>query len=368
MNQAPQAQPAAAAAQTAMIRRQIRRELPPEAFKPRPLRAFTALAIVAANATAGIILATTSLPVVASLLLSALSGCMYASLFFLGHEAGHGAVVKSRSAQDVLMWAAFSIFLLPPTLWRVWHNKVHHMFTNHKDYDPDNFGTLSSYNEFRSVRVVEALTPGSGRWLGLVYLPLWFTIHTQVVLWVQSRRCRGFESLGRTRASAESLCMAALWVSLAVQLGVRSSLLLIIIPMMAANAIIMSYIATNHLLRPLVDYSDPLESSMSVTTYRWLDLIHFNFSHHVEHHLFPSMSSRFAPLVRIKLRRYAKGRYLAVPHLRALLWVFRTPRIHEEHALVDAAAHSRSTPLADVDGALVSLSIAATPSEVSDEA
>jgi fatty acid desaturase len=349
-----------------MIRLQIRRELPPEAFKPRPLRAFTALAIVATNVTAGVILATSSLPVVVCLLLSVLSGCMYASLFFLGHEAGHGAIVKSRTAQDVLMWAAFSIFLLPPTLWRVWHNKVHHIYTNHKDYDPDNFGTLSSYNELRSVRVVEALTPGSGRWLGLIYLPLWFTIHTQVVLWVQSRRCRGFESLGRTRASTESLSMTAFWVSLTAQLGLWSSLWLIIIPMMAANVIIMSYIATNHLLRPLLDHSDPLESSMSVTTYRWLDLIHFNFSHHVEHHLFPSMSSRFAPLVRVKLRRYAEGRYVAAPHLRALLVVFRTPRIHKEHALVDAAS-GRSTRFADVDRALVSAAIPATRREVRDE-
>src|SRR4029453_2298745 len=61
-----------------------------------------------------------------------------------------------------------------------------------------------------------------------------------------------------------------------------------------------------------------------------------------------------------KLRRYARGRYLAVPHLRALLLVFRTPRIHDGHALVDAA-RSRSTRFADVDRALVLFLIDAPP-------
>jgi len=277
---------------------------------------------------------------------------MYSSLFFLGHEVGHGAVVKPRSAQDLLMWPAFLIFLLSPTLWRVWHNKVHHTQTNRKDYDPDNFGTLASYNQFTSVRVVVALTPGSGRWASLIYLPTWFTVHSQIVLWVQSRRCRGFESLDRQRAVAESTGMAAFWAFLAVELGFWSSLWVIVIPMMTANAVIMSYITTNHLLRPLVDHPDALSTSMSVTTHPLLDLIHFNFSHHVEHHLFPSMSSKYTPLVRAKLRRYAPDRFVPPPHATALFLVFRTPRVHDERgALVDPAS-GRRTSFAAIDKAV----------------
>src|SRR5882672_1981116 len=100
---------------TAMVRRKIRRELSPDAFKPCPMRALTALAIMAAIASVSIILVAMPLPRCAAILLSVLSGCMYASLFFLGHETGHGAVIRARRAQDMLLWAAFLIFLVSPT-------------------------------------------------------------------------------------------------------------------------------------------------------------------------------------------------------------------------------------------------------------
>ncbi|MBI4290511.1 MAG: fatty acid desaturase, partial [Betaproteobacteria bacterium] len=269
------------------------------------------------------------------------------------HEAGHGAIVRSRTMQDLLMWAAFAIFMLSPALWRVWHNKVHHRHTNRATHDPDNFGSLDSYYESAAVRLVAALTPGSGRWLSLFYLPTWFTGHSQIVLWRQSRRCLGFESLNRRRAVTESAAMAVFWCWLGLQLGLWSSLLVIVIPMLVANTIVMSYIVTNHLLRPLVDDDDPLASSMGVTTHRWLDLIHFNFSHHAEHHLFPAMSSKHYPLVRAKLRQHAGERFVTPAHWKALLTVFSTPRIHVgKDVLVDPAS-GRVAAVAQVTEALV---------------
>jgi cyclopropane-fatty-acyl-phospholipid synthase len=339
------------------LKARIRRELPPPVFKPCPARAVTAIGLSVGISSVSFVLATSPLPAVASLCLSSLCGCMYGSLFFLGHEAGHGSIVRKRCLQDALMWLAFSIFLLSPTLWRVWHNKVHHVYANREDYDPDNFGDLSSYWAFRSVRIVAALTPGSGRWISLFYLPTWFTAHAQIVLWRQSRRCRGFESLDRRRAVAETLTMTGFWIGVAALVGFWPTIWLIGLPMLIANTIIMAYIATNHLLRPLGDDADPLDSSMSLTTHPVMDLIHFNFSHHVEHHLFPSMSPRYAPLVRAKLYRYATDRFLAPSHRTALVMVFRTPRIHEDHETLLDPRTRRRVALAEVSKVLS----AATP-------
>lgn len=339
----------------------IHQELPHYAFKRCPTRVLTALGIGAAIASVSFVLATLRLPGLISLFLSVLCGGMYGSLFFLGHEAGHGSIVKQRHLQDLLMWLAFSIFLLSPTLWRVWHNKVHHTYTNREDYDPDNFGRLSSYDSLWSVRIMAALTLGSGRWVSAIYVPMWFTVHTQIVLWWQSRRCRGFESLNRKRAAVESLLMTAFWICLAARVGFWPSIWLIALPMMIANMIIMSYIVTNHLLRPLVAESDPLATSISLTTHPLMDLIHFNFSHHVEHHFFPSMSPRYAPLVRAKLRRYAPDRFLAPSHMSALVMVFRTPRIHDDHdTLVDPTTHDR-IPFAEITRALSAATSAPPP-------
>ena len=341
-----------AATETAMIRRRIRSELPSDIFRPYPARALTALGIASAIAIASTIIVLVPVSGPGSLLLSCLCGCLYASLFFLGHEAGHGSILRSKAGQYLIMAIAFTPFLLSPTFWRVWHNKVHHAHTNCEPNDPDNFGTVSSFVRLRSVRVISDLTPGGRNLRGVFYLPIWFIAHAQIVLWIQSYRCIGFKSLDRRRAVARSVCMALLWIWLGLQLGPYLSLLIIGLPIMIANTIIMSYISTNHLLRPLVDTPDTLESSMSVTTHRWLDLIHFNFSHHVEHHLFPSMSSRYAPRVREKLRQYANGRYLAPPHWTAFRMVFLTPRIHDmDDALIDPRTNLR-VPFDDINKAL----------------
>jgi fatty acid desaturase len=230
------------------------------------------------------------------------------------------------------MTLAFAIFLLSPTLWRVWHNHVHHAHTNSEVYDPDNFGTLSRCRLSRWVRFAAAVTLGEGNWLRLLCVPLWFSAHVQVVLWAQSRACLGFERLNRNRAIAETLGLVAFWMALCCSFGLDFTLLVVVLPMLVANTIIMSYVATNHLLRPLVIEPDLLETSMSVHTNRWLDIIHFKFSHHVEHHLFPTMSSRHASRVRQKLHEHAADRFLAPAHWAALRLVFATPRIHDGKA------------------------------------
>jgi len=112
--------------------------------------------------------------------------------------------------------------------------------------------------------------------------------------------------------------------------------------MMVSNSIVMSYIVTTHMLCPMVQTRDTLITSMSVTTNRVFDILHFHFSHHLEHHLFPTMCSRYYPLVRQSLRRHLADHYIAPPHWRALLALFRTPRLYEgSHTLVDPLSGRR---------------------------
>ena len=80
--------------------------------------------------------------------------------------------------------------------------------------------------------------------------------------------------------------------------------------MMVANCMVMIYIFTNHLLRPLTEKHSSLDGTMSVTTLKLIDRLHFHFSHHIEHHLFPSMGSNNYPLVRKILLEITGDRYL----------------------------------------------------------
>ena len=324
------------------IRHAIRVELPPHVFHPQPERALIAAALFTAIVATDVAILDLAPFGAVDVALSLLSGALSASLFFLGHECCHGAILRRRWAQDLLAFPAFLIFLLSPTFWRSWHNKVHHVRTNSPDDDPDNFGSLASYRQSRVVRLFATLTPGSGRRATLLYFAVWFAVHAQVVQWYQSRRCRGFTTLNRRRAAVETLVMLVFWFALGLAVGAYGSMLVIVLPMMVANAIIMSYIATNHLLLPSNTVSNPLDDSMSVTTHPVLDRVHFNFSYHVEHHLFPTMSPKFAPLVRAKLQQFVPGRLLAPGHLAALQMVFHTPRMHDANGdLIDPTTGRR---------------------------
>ena len=118
------------------------------------------------------------------------------------------------------------------------------------------------------------------------------------------------------------------WAIIAYLSGWPAACYVVAIPMVVANAIVMSYIITNHWVRPLCLRRDTLATSMSVRTWPVIDRIHFHFSHHVEHHLFPALGSNYYPLVRASLCELVRDRYICPSHYRALMAVFSTPRLY----------------------------------------
>jgi len=331
----------------------IRAELPAAAFQPRPWRRLLIIPIVGLIVSGSSALALLPLPWYVALPGSVLIGSIYGSLMFLGHEIAHAAANRERRGTEFLLYVAFAIFCLPPHLWRVWHNQVHHPNANVEGLDPDNFGTLDEFESDTSWhQYLVKYAPGSGHWLSALFLFSCFTVQIQGVLWMKSKRRPGFDRLRRTRTAIETLLLAGFWVLLGVLLGLKGALLVIVIPMIVGNFVVMSYIATNHMLSPMSQVRDTLGTTMSVTTYKLIDVLHFNFSHHVEHHLFPSMHSSYYPAVRACLQRHAGGRYMAPPHGRALLTLLRTPRVYANlHTLVEPYS-GRRVELARVEALL----------------
>jgi fatty acid desaturase len=310
------------------VRRQIRAELPEDTFEMQPQRAlwFIPLALVGFGSIATIVVATP--PWYLCLLLSLVIGQCLAAMGFLAHEVLHGSVVTSKGLQTFLGYLGFAPMLVSPTLWRTWHNQVHHGKTNQGNADPDGFGTITRYEKAPSTRFVARLAPGSRHPMSYLFFTYWFAFHGQVVLWIQSRYLRGFRRMNRRRAIVDTAVSALLWIAVAVAAGPFYALFAIVIPLVIANFLVMSYIATNHFMRPLTESNDPIENSMSVNTYAWIDRLHFNFSHHVEHHLFPNMSAKHAPRVRAWLLENEADRYVSPPHWLAFLYLYRTPRVY----------------------------------------
>ncbi|MFM7069685.1 MAG: fatty acid desaturase family protein [Actinomycetes bacterium] len=319
-----------------ILRKEIRATLPADTFERQPQRAWWFVPLVATS-VAGIATIITVRPAwyVCLLIGLGVGQCMAAS-GFLAHEVLHGSVVGSTRLQTALGYLGFGPMLVSPTLWRTWHNQVHHGKTNHGNSDPDGFGTVGRYEKAPSTRFVARLAPGSRHPLSYLFLGYWFTFHGQVVLWIQSRYMRSFARLNRRRAITDSAACAVIWLVVAILAGPFYALFAVVVPIVVTNAIVMGYIATNHFMRPLTESNDPIENSMSVTTLPVVDRLHFNFSHHVEHHLFPTMSAKHAPRVRAWLLAHEADRYVAPAHWTAIAYLYRTPRVYlDATTLVD---------------------------------
>src|SRR4029453_4672799 len=146
-----------------------------------------------------------------------------------------------------------------------------------------------------------------------------------------SRRNGYYERISRHAVYAESASMLTFWIGVLALVGPRAFVFVYALPLLAANALVMSYIATNHFLNPLTEVNDPLANSLSVTAPRWLGGFPPDFGCHVEHHLFPTMSGRHARTVRAAIVHLYGDRYLTMPHARALRLLYGRPKLHATH-------------------------------------
>jgi fatty acid desaturase len=292
--------------------------------------------------TVSILLVTSgALPLLAELALSVVIGLSYGGLTFVGHEALHGAIVRNRSARYLLGLIGFLPFAVSPTLWRAWHNRVHHGHTNHPTIDPDAYPTLEAYRGSRALRfVTDRLAPGRNRPLAMLGLCVGFSVQSLHML-IDARRRGYLTPRQHARAIFETALGIAAWTALGFLIGPGAMVLCFALPLLVANTLVMSMILTNHSLSPLTDVNDPLANSLSVTGSRWFEWLTLGFGYHVEHHLFPAMSARHAPEVRDAIRSLWPESYQSLPLWRALACLHRSPRIYKTHStLVDPATGS----------------------------
>lgn len=275
-------------------------------------------------------------PLPLRLLLSLLIGASFAGLTFVGHEALHGAIVRSRSGRRLVGWLAFLPFAVSPRLWEAWHNRVHHGHTNHPGIDPDAYPTLAEYRASRNLqRMTDWLSPGRGRFAGVISLLIGFTVQSTHMLLAAPRQKFLSPRLYRI-ALGEAVAGWALIALLAFALGPSAFLLAFGLPLLVGNSIIMSLILTNHSLSPHTEVNDPLINSLSVSGPPLLEWVTLGFGFHVEHHLFPAMSGRHARELRKIVVASWPERYQSMPYLQALSLLHRSPRVYRnDTTLVD---------------------------------
>jgi fatty acid desaturase len=253
-------------------------------------------------------------------------GGSFACLTFVAHEALHGGIVRGKRLQYLVGWFGFVPFLVSPRLWIAWHNRDHHANTQLAD-DPDCYATLDRYKARASTRFsVDAFSLGGRRWRGGLSLILGFTVQAADQLF--SSRAIGPRE--RKLAMAESAGAVVMWGVVAALVGFVPFLFVYVLPVLIANACVMAFILTNHSLSPRLSVNDPLLGGLSVTTTRLVEWLTLGFGYHVEHHLFPAMSTRHAPAVRDLVLAHWPERYQSMPLVTALGKLHRTARVYKD--------------------------------------
>ena len=287
---------------------------------------------------------------IVKLVLSFTMGVMLASLTFFLHDLFHGSIIRSNIG-SYLFGISIGVFnLFAPLFWKRVHN-LHHARTGNVD-DPDRSYILqekpkTGTEKFAYIMRIsnESIHPI----LSLVFMSLGFFFYFLNTMFYgliakkasikEDKKYQRIQELFKT-PKERAIVLGELIVILSVQIflfmvvcqqNFLNYFLISLMPVGIAHIIAMSYIHTNHFLSPLTgEIDDPLINSLSIKDPWFVDKIFSNFSHHVEHHLFPAVSSYHYPKIRKLLLKHYPGRYKFISMIDAMKELFSTPRIYED--------------------------------------
>ena len=307
-------------------RKQLAPMLPKEIYKPAASRLVGGFlyALVIAACLLSIILFNLNLWL--KILIAFILGTSFAAVGFLGHEILHGVVVRNSFIKNLLGALCFWPLNVGPRLWIKWHNLTHHVHTQDEELDPDAWPTVEQLSNSPFITWIYKRLPLSFRALvSFVSLAFTFTGHS---IHMFIRYIKNMVLREKFVVVVQLALTWLTWIGLLLLIGWQKWIFAYLLPLLLGNFIVMAYISTNHRLNPLVPINDPLANSLTVTVPKWIDVLHFNFSHHTEHHLFPGINPKYYPLIKAHIKHLWPDLYNEMPLNKALLALWKTPRVY----------------------------------------
>lgn len=251
------------------------------------------------------------------LLLCALQCHTLSSLAFLAHDLSHGSIVRTSFWRYPLELWQWGVVLVPPTLWKRVHNQAHHTHASTPS-DPDrNYLPREACRSTLSYERLFYPSSKSIKWSPLVgfhFVP--YVIRNILAVLPLKSKLRivpavpDYRISQRIRIGLELIWITLFQVSIFLAVGSWQAYLFASpLAILGTSTIVMVYIFTNHWLNPVSETADPVVGSTSVIVPTIFDRLHFHFSYHTEHHLFPSINSAYLPEVSQLIRKYFPERY-----------------------------------------------------------
>jgi fatty acid desaturase len=270
--------------------------------------------------------------------MSLIMGNAIIALLFTTHDILHSKTIKTPWLRQVSALISLSMLWMTPSFWKVVHNREHHNKTNSL-MDPDRnylasqpatwgkwiqnkfapsaevnrgwliFGMGFSWNIHNMRNLISALFYSNG---SAVHSPAPFSV--------------SFKE--RRLIIIELLILVAIHGAIIAYLDFHPLKLMLgyFLPIWLGHSGLMFYIYTNHMLCQMTEINDPLINSVSLKVPKFFDLLHFNFSYHTEHHIFPHMNSDYYPLLQSLIQTHYPERMNLIDVKEVWRLMLETPR------------------------------------------
>jgi fatty acid desaturase len=233
---------------------------------------------------------------------------VFTQLAFVGHDAGHRQIFRSRRANDRVGLLHANLLVGISFGWWVPKHNAHHSNPNHEDLDPDISITAVAFTTDQA-RAKSGLVRLIARYQAWLFFPLLLLEAAHLHLASSKAILRGS---GRANTVEGLLLVAHL-------AGYVTALVLVLTPAQAVAFIVVQQglfglylgcaFAPNHKGMPTLTDADQLDflrrqvlTSRNVAGSRLVDLVLGGLNYQIEHHLFPNMPRpnlrRAQPLVR----------------------------------------------------------------------
>jgi fatty acid desaturase len=228
-------------------------------------------------------------------------------LAFVGHDAGHRQIFRSRRANDLVGLVHANLLVGVSFDWWVGKHNRHHSNPNHEDLDPDISITALAFTDDQASSK-HGLVRLIARYQGWLFFPLLLLEAAHLHLASVKATLQGS---GRTN-TVEGLLLAHV-------AGFAAALVLVLSPLQAVAFVVVQQglfglylgcsFAPNHKGMPTLTEADELDflrrqvlTSRNVRGSRLVDFVLGGLNYQIEHHLFPNMPRpnlrRAQPLIR----------------------------------------------------------------------
>ncbi|NJR17972.1 MAG: fatty acid desaturase [Calothrix sp. CSU_2_0] len=277
-------------------------------------------------------------------------------LLFSSHELMHNSVIKNYRLIYFFGFLGMIMLGMPPTFWKVVHNREHHNKTNSLD-DPDR-NYLSTQPNTWGKWIQDRFVPSAevhplGLLLGMTSA---WAVHnfrnlTSVLLF--NSKSVSYVPAAFRISTKERRLIAVEWLAIVaihgsilayLQFHPLKVVLAYFFPIAIGYAGSMFYIYTNHMICEMTDINDPLINSVSLRVPKIFDLLHLNFSYHTEHHIFPGMNSNYYPLVQELLQQHYPEKYNLIDVREAWYLLMHTPRHYHDEKIFTDWSGKKSVP------------------------